>query len=370
MNKVKQIIKNNIYISKIYICFMTALYWILDHIYFNKQKKIMFVSFSGRQYSDSPREIYLKMKQDDYFKDYKFVWAMDNPDKFSSIEDNVININSFKYLKELMSSSIWISNASIERLIPYKSDKITYINTWHGIPLKYIGGDAQDVDYITKYWYDNMQADLMSACSPYDYQIFKSVFPKVKNIKMIGLPRNETLYGHVGQKEKKFDKKVILYAPTFRENSDNSNNMFFSRDFSDQFPDVIFLVRSHYFSDLNINNMIDVSDKDLNKIMEVVDLVITDYSSLMFDYSILEKPLVLYPYDLREYEHSRGMYMDISQLPFTKIEDVKSLKEYLECFNQIYPQEVTKAQKVKEMYQNNTHNSTDYIIRFLKESRV
>src|SRR5699024_9344246 len=138
MQKIKNYIKNSKIIAFFYIIFFSISYFVLDHI-LKKKRKIIFTSFSGRQYSDSPKEIFEAVSNDRRFENFEFVWAFNSPENFTVIDCKTVNINSFRFLIELFSSSIWISNASIEKLIPYKSKKIFYLNTWHGIPIKKIG---------------------------------------------------------------------------------------------------------------------------------------------------------------------------------------------------------------------------------------
>lgn len=104
-----------------------------------------------------------------------------------------VDINSFDYLVTLFKSKYWISNASIELLIPINSKKHIYINTWHGIPMKHLGPDEKNLEFIVKNWYRKVKFDLLLCSGDYDKKIFEYIFPNNINVDVVGLPRNEAL---------------------------------------------------------------------------------------------------------------------------------------------------------------------------------
>ncbi|MEF7456840.1 CDP-glycerol glycerophosphotransferase family protein [Pediococcus pentosaceus] len=149
--KIIEAIKKNNFIGWLYVQFLTCFYQILDFFLVPKPKQIIFTSFSGRQFSDSPRIIFEALKKDNKFSDFKFIWAFRNPSAFPEIDDSMkVDINSFDYLVTLLKSKYWISNDSIERLTPINSKKHIYINTWHGIPMKHLGPDEKNLEFIVK----------------------------------------------------------------------------------------------------------------------------------------------------------------------------------------------------------------------------
>ncbi|AKP65342.1 CDP-glycerol poly(glycerophosphate) glycerophosphotransferase [Levilactobacillus koreensis JCM 16448] len=318
----KELIKNSFFLGKSYLIFMLVLYKVADFITRTDAKMILFCSFSGRQFSDSPREIYDSLKNDKRFKDYKLVWVFNDPSKFKT--EYSVKMGSWSYYKALFRSKFWVSNASIERLVPYKG-KHVYINTWHGVPLKHLGPDEGNLPFLVSNWYSKVEFDLLTACGSYDFEIFKKIFPRSKSIKKVGLARNEPLINSELIRKKSgfqtyFDldksKQTILYAPTFRE-YDLEGKGFSANDMLSSLSvkyNVLF--RGHYFSKLNIaNDVIDVSDySDLNDLLLNVDILITDYSSILFDFSLLEKPIFLYLYDWDKYKKYRGFYLAPTKL--------------------------------------------------------
>lgn len=325
VQRLKNLVKNSSFISLCFYYVMYACYFILDHL-LKKQKKIIFASFSGRQFSDSPKVIYELLRDDSRFSDYQFVWAFNNPDDFQLPTDTKkISINRFSFLKELFSSSIWISNASIEKLIPYKSKKIFYLNTWHGIPLKKIGKDEKQASPLVKKWYEKVQFDLLTVCGDYDDEIFNTVFPSSPNHIQTGLPRNLPLVSRKSEQaairqaflekhDLNNDTRLVMYAPTFREFKSSQVNHIFNGDvLPDSDSNTVLLLRTHYFEkvDLEKNNVINVSDESLDDLLLAVDCLISDYSSMMFDFYLLDKPIYMYAYDYNEYRDIRGFYIDL-----------------------------------------------------------
>lgn len=376
MQKLKNFIKNSTIFSYIYRTIFFVIYFLLDN-FLKKKKKIIFTSFSGRQYSDSPKVIFEAMKNDERFQEYEFVWGFNTPEEFKFIGSKNVNINKFEFLIELFSSTVWISNASIEKLIPYKSSKILYLNTWHGIPLKKIGKDQENVGKLIKKWYNNVEFDLLTTCSDYDEKIFKQVFPKTKNYIRTGLPRNMQLLINDNQKHAirrdfcrryglPYDTRLILYAPTFREYTPSISNPIFDGNITPNLnSNSVMLLRTHYFEKVYIDNkkVINVSEENLDELMIVSDCLITDYSSLMFDYFLLDKPIYMFAYDYEEYRNNRGFYVDLKadyKIPILNQIDIKNiflhdvsekqLNSYFKQFNSIKTVDIETILKVLHVH--------------------
>lgn len=341
MQRLKDLIKNSSLISLCYYYGMYAFYFVLDHT-LKKQKKIIFSSFSGRQFSDSPKVIYELIKQDSRFDNYQLVWAFNNPKDFKLAKDTKkISINTFTFFIELFTSSIWVSNASIEKLVPYKSKNIFYLNTWHGIPLKKIGKDEKLVSPLIKKWYNQVQFDSLTVCGDYDDKIFSQVFPNSYNHIKTGLPRNLSLiYNRDNQAafRREFlnkyglgqDARLVLYAPTFREFKSKKVNHIFNGDIlPDDNSNTVLLLRTHYFENINLDNknVINVSKENLDELLLAVDCLISDYSSMIFDFYLLDKPIYMYAYDYDEYRDIRGFYVDLKCKYNIPIIDEKVLKK-------------------------------------------
>ena len=323
LQKIKNTIKNNSFFGLLFISILYVVYFFTS-LLLKRKKVILFSSFSGRQYSDSPKILYEQIKEDSRFNEYKLIWAFNNKKDFPEIKESV-NINSFRFLMILLSSKVWVSNASIEKLVPFKPKDTYYVNTWHGVPLKMLGPDEKSTSLPIKLWYRHVEIDLFTSTSQYDFDLFQNIFPKIKHNMMVGLPRNypiPILEVHHQELKEKFCKennlnnnvRLVLYMPTFREFSPTKENELLSNEVLNKMgEDTYLLVRAHYFENIDLENkkVINVSDEDLNQLISLSDCLITDYSSVLFDYYYTGKPMYLYCYDLNEYIDYRGLYVNL-----------------------------------------------------------
>ncbi|WP_318031843.1 CDP-glycerol glycerophosphotransferase family protein [Tannockella kyphosi] len=361
------------YRKKLLIHFKNAMLKILRRLYpfFNgliiKDKKtILFISFHGRGYSDNPKALHEYMLENSEFNDFKFVWAIKGCKKKNLDIPNAKQIEyaGLKYLYYLARSKYWISNCKLPAYV-YKSKNQVYLQTWHGTPLKRLAHDIIVPEDTTFYrseisfkemaaTYDNdvSKYNFMISPSAFTTEVFQSAFA-INRERLIetGYPRNDCLSNY---KEEELDqlkdkygipkgKKVVLYAPTWRDNSYNLKGYTFKLevDFSkwqeilgDEY---VVIFKPHYLiiSDFDVNAYqgfvysIDATE-DISRLYIVSDILITDYSSVFFDYAILERPIYFYMYDLESYRSElRGFYIDIyKDLPGDIFEsEIKMLKD-------------------------------------------
>ena len=150
MKKVEYILKHNVIVQKIYQIVFSLIFRFIGIFIRPDMKRVLFQSMIGKTYSDSPQILYEKMLNDEYFKDYKYVWAFDNPNKFELFKAKKVKLNSLSYFIEALRCGIWITNVSIERGLKFNPRKTIYINTWHGVTLKFLGNaqkNRNDYDY-------------------------------------------------------------------------------------------------------------------------------------------------------------------------------------------------------------------------------
>lgn len=344
------------------------------------EKQIIFSSFQGRLYACSPRAIYEYMISCEEFKDYTFIWAFNRPNiKKSLFNDRrtiIVKYNSREFYKYLASSKYWIFNF---KTTPYfiKKDGQVFLQCWHGTPLKRIGMDiAVDGNLATKK--DDIHQSYLDDAKKYDYFISPSKYATEKFISSFGLnklekeniiiekgyPRNSELFDVSKDKLERIktdlnipeNKKVILYCPTFRDNQyikgvghtyELGVNLLRLKE---KLPkDYFILLRLHYLVSNNINISqfkgfaLDVSNYDnINDLYEIADMLITDYSSVFFDYANLKKPILFYMYDLEEYKNNlRDFYINLDELPGLIIQSEKELIDILKLnnFNDLIPTE-------------------------------
>ena len=357
-----------------------------------KKNRILFVSFGGLKYDDSPFEIYNAMINDDRFTNFQFVWAFLNPEKFVIPKGSIVTVDTIRYFITALSSGIWITNSSVERGLSFRRKNGLYFNSWHGTPLKKMGSDLSfNNESFTSKASNNW--DIQLAQSRYEAEIFSRVFNlSIDRLSVIGLPRNDKLTEvHESdniQKKKLLgippEKKVILYAPTFREYlKDDKNNSSFSIPFS--IPkweeklgrDYVLIIRAHYdiVKSLQIPTssfVLDYSNyENLNDLMIASDILISDYSSIFFDFSILNRPMLCYAYDYDEYNSKRGLYFDIrKELGMLDVVSEDSLIDYILKLNVEKSIEITKRFRDKYVthYGSATKESLQYIYNWYKNN--
>lgn len=322
------------------------------------EKKVFFITFSGRGYSDSPKAMYEYMMKAPEYKDYKFVWSFREPERFEFLKNErteVVKYRSKAENKALRTSKYWISNyRMLDHQHPKKNQ--VYVQCWHGTPLKRLGYDLSASDNAMnsmqeirqKYRTDAAKFSYLVSPSPFTTKVFATAWNLVETgqtDKIIeeGYPRNDRLINATPEEVKKLrqnlgvdDKKVILYAPTWRDNQHTSGTGYTYKtevDFDklrDELGDeYVILFRAHYLVansfdfDKYKGFVVDVSSySDINELYLAADILITDYSSVFFDYSNLGKPIIFYMYDLEQYAGElRGFYISLDELPGPIVRD-------------------------------------------------
>lgn len=334
-----------------------------------ESKTIIFESFMGRSYSDSPRAIYLQMLQDERFDSYHFIWALredrlDDVNAYPELQQaEIIQTGSPEYYRSYARAAIWISNSRLPSYLqPATNQK--YIQTWHGTALKRLGYDIQHdggnamytlADLRYKNDLDASRYYALVSPSPFMNKVYSSAFNLAKinpdcQIWETGYPRNDQLTNtsakEVRTLKKKYNiplnKKVILYTPTWRDNQHKSGQGYTYKnelDF-DQLrqrigDDYVILFRTHYFvvSQFNfakyngfVRNVSDV--ENINDLYLISDMLVTDYSSTFFDFAILRRPIIFFMFDLANYENNlHGFYLPLANLPGPITKTTKQLAD-------------------------------------------
>lgn len=305
-----------------------------------KQNLILFESNLGRNYSGNPRAIYEEMLRRDLDKKYKIYWIYDKNTEFE-VPGNVKKIvrESYQYLLLTWQAKMWITDT---RMMGYiiKNPNTKFIMTWHGTPLKKLGLDMDDIfmannrgieRYKASFWNHSRRWDYLVAPNEYSAKIFRNCFDFKKTMLKTGYPRNDDLVNcnnqaYIDSLKDKYhipkNKKVILYAPTFRDDENTAKNKYvfnphvnFDILYRALKKDYVFIVKYHYFITskvdwLRFKGFIVDIDTDIKDLYLMADIMMTDYSSTMFDYSILKRPMIFYTYDLEKYANNRGFYFD------------------------------------------------------------
>lgn len=383
-SKLKALLKSNRICYLIYFYIGSIVLKIVGVFIKTNPKQIMFVSYGGK-FTDSPVNIYNYLIKHDKFKDYKLIWALTNPKDYPQI-DITVTIDTPKFYIEAIRSGLWITNSSVSRGLNFKKRKTKYVNFVHGVTAMKRNG--VDIKSKKKTFINGFKEkfNVIYVQGINDIELLSQAWERPKKEFLnLGLPRNDLLvnYGKSSIKilKDKFNipnnKQVILYAPTFREESRDKNNYNFLKlpfnldylykELSEQF---ILILTAHYeihSYDKSVNNndfLINALHyPEINDLLLISDILITDYSSVSFDYSILERPILCYSKDYDVYKQKRGFYIDPKEIfNHGVINNEKELINIINNMNYEKESEYTKKY-IKEKYLINIDGkSTERIV--------
>lgn len=349
------ILKHNRLIQWLYRVIMSFVFQVWGSLTKTDDKLCIFVSFMGKSFNDSPKAIYDYLCGHEEYRDLHCVWAFEDPSQYPELK--TVKIDTFAYFKTALKAKYWITNTNIERGLHFKKRNQVYLNTWHGVALKYIGNDVagrNDYNFNT--------VDHLCVCGDYDERVYRSAFrANEKSYLRCGLPRNEELWNATHEKKSRTRKKlsipqdkiVILYAPTWRESTNGGKSydikppIHFEKWANELGNQYVVLFRAHHQTTkvigVQFNEFVrDFSSyPDVNDLMIASDILITDYSAIAFDYSILCRPIFCYAYDYDTYLAERGTYFKIDEKypnPSCRTEEellarVKAMDYEAECVN-------------------------------------
>lgn len=344
---------------------------------------IVFESFGGKNYSDSPKYIYEYMQKN--YPKLNYIWVFNNPDKNVIIGNaEKVKKGSKEYYDAYSKAKFWVSNARLPLYLNKKENQI-YIQTWHGTPLKRLANDMKVVrmpgtttaNYKKNFYAETSRWDYLVSPNRYSTNIFKTAFwMDEERTWEIGYPRNDVLVNssddleYINQIKKDLNlpegKKVIMYAPTWRDDEFVKKGQYLfdlkinlenlQKELGENY---VILLRMHYLiaNALDLNGYedfaIDVSNySDISELYLISDALITDYSSVMFDFGILKRPQYFFAYDIEKYDKGlRGFYMDyMNDLPGEIITDEFKLAEELKNIDEHKEKYKDKIEKFYEKF--------------------
>lgn len=342
---------------------------------------ITFESFSGKKYADNPRAIYEKMK--DMKLNYKYKWFMNRSAITTNIPKNeIIYKGTIKWLYYTAISRAWVKNTGSYGGLKKRNNQL-YIQTWHGIPIKKMGLDVES-NINSKV---SLQWDIVISPNKYYNKCLNSSLGNKLNYLEIGYPRNDIFYNYksdmvITLKKKlgiALSKKVILYAPTFRNTDLSKEKKIDENHFKYLSDKYIVLYKAHQFQKTKsseLANIIDVSNyDDIAELMIISDILVTDYSSVLFDYLNLRKPIIFFAYDLEYYRDvERGFYIDYETLPGPIVKTPEELVESIENINNywlIYNKKYKTFIKKYCLYEDGkaSDRAVNYIIDLIEDWR-
>lgn len=349
-----------------------------------KPHQILYQVRDGKSITDSPYAIFLGLNAHETFSNYQHIWVVNHPDtlvfyqeKFKVFQNvSFVIKESNEYLKALTESKFLINNATFPAYFTKKPQQI-YINTWHGTPLKHMGFDVKNNLKGSQNTMKNFLAsDYMISPNAHTTNIFKHAFKLdglySGEILEIGYPRidltinttaneaREYLAEHLNLKK----NPIILYCPTWRgKNVNDPENSLLNvfeeiKLLNQKLPHQV-LVKVHPFVYSKAKEMPELKPYlvpdflDTNQLMPAVDLMITDYSSIFFDFLVTDKPIVFYVPDLDKYQNERGVYIDLCALPGPVADNIQDVITLVS--NESY-----KDADVQGKYAKFKHNFVNY----------
>ncbi|KRN02598.1 glycosyl glycerophosphate transferase [Levilactobacillus senmaizukei DSM 21775 = NBRC 103853] len=334
-----------------------------------KRRLIIFESFNGKDVNDNPAAIYRQLVAD--HPEYQATaYFSVKPREYHKLHQQYPDIQLIKrftprWVGLMARAEYWVLNSRLPNWW-HKNRRTQTIQTWHGTPLKKLGTDIEHVAIpgtSTQAYHDEFikaahQWDYLIAPNQYSRDIFKRAFGFNGKFLTIGYPRNDVLY-HDNQSVKLRALKqkllgtttgtVVTYAPTWRDDMAVRPGVyrfdlpFDLAAFFDHVPaGTRLIIRPHYL----VKDAVDIrgfedrvsvlADADIAELYLISDLLITDYSSVMFDFANLKRPELFFAYDLEHYrDQLRGFYFDYErELPGPLVTTARALYRQLDEWSQ------------------------------------
>ena len=353
------------------------------------RKKIIFLNFWGRGYGDNPKYIAEEIIHQGL--PYDMVWLVYDMSCEMPSEIRKVKYCSFKSRIELATARVIISNVK-GGLSFRKRQKQYYIQTWHGgfgvKPIEKEMESSLSEQYVRSSKYDSSITDLILSGSEFQTKVIKDAFWYDGEIFKKGVPRNDVLFNvteeKVHQLKQKYGisgaEKIVLYAPTFRD--DNSFEAYhldarmLLETLEERTPyhwKVIIRLHPLAASYRDIfhydDHVIDGSDfPDSQELLVMSDMLITDFSSMMMDFAIMNKPVLLFITDLEQYIRScRNVRPIFYELPFTLAHSNEELRQIvLNHEEQAYKNRLTKF--MDEYFQSyDDGHASQHVVDRIKE---
>ncbi len=383
--RLEYILKHNQFISGLIRFFASTAIRFIGLFVKIDNKAILFTSLS-RKYNDSPKAIYEYLLSKPEFLDYKFYWALEDVENTKLKGKGIIvKADTFKYFITALKCKYWVTSVNVERSLKFKRKKQVYLNTWHGIPIKTVGNEVagrKDCDFS--------YVDYFCISGEYEVDLYKKSFNvNESQLLKVGMPRNDVLYRTTNEEVADIkqrlnlpkDKKVILYAPTWRDSRDGGSSYQIKPPIDIEkwqnalSKDYVLLFRIHPYT----NKLLGVEFNDfvldyslypnINDILKVADVLISDYSATIFDFAILEKPIICFAYDFESYAKERGFALDYNEQfkDFIVTDENDVINKIINCD---YALEQEKVKILKNKYLTYGGEATELCVKALFSKRV
>ena len=323
-----------------------------------RKERVFFSSYEGRQVTCNPRVIYDDLRRR-YAGQFQAVWCVNDPAKASSLKAEgarVVRYRSLSYYRTLLTARVVVLNDLQGcSYLPFRRGQFV-VQTWHGcglykkvgydIPNKPAGYDKR-LDYISKHI-----SLFLSGAQGFSDTVIRGAFGYRGEILNSGLPRNDILLhdadrAKAAQTVRKSlgipaDRKLLLFAPTFRDRGAAHGRFLQNPAIAAALTDLLggaytCLIRTHYMdtlTDAALDNAVDATAyPDMQELLAAADLLISDYSSCIWDFSLTKRPCFLFADDLSDYQTERDFYLDIHRWPFPLATNEAELLQNLRSFD-------------------------------------
>ena len=362
---------------------------------------IVYETRDGNSIVDSPLAIFLYLVSHSDYEKYHHIWIIKEdteilksiiPDEYRSKVDFVIR-GSIDYADALLKGKYLISNSTFESFFVKRPGQI-YINTWHGTPLKLMGFDTPfSISSSQNVVRNFLMTDYLLSPNSHTSNIF------IHSYKLAGIYPGEVVEGGYpridmtlsGSRKKTidkinrygakvaYDKPIILYTPTWKGSDVNqaaddvdqiiNETLIIADHFKEKYQ-VLVKVHPFIFTEIRDNEHIKehlVSDYiDANEVLTATDVLVTDYSSIFFDFLVTDKPIIFYVWDKDLYQQDRGMYLNNNELPGPSAENLEELIDLLENVNEETDSFTTQYQALKEqMVPYDDGNTTKRYVEYI-----
>ena len=367
-----------------------------------KNDEVLLQSYDGNSISGNVYYILLELCNNEQYRNLKKYVVADKAN-YEKIQDtttrknlsnvSVIKIHSKEYCKKLNEAKYLINNSTFPSYF-IKKEKQIYVNTWHGTPLKAMGRNIKNApnelgntqrnflmaDYLlnpNEFTFEHMKNDYMLD-NLYKGQYIISGYPR--NTAFFDYELKEKIKKEIGIK----DQKVVVYMPTWRGSLDNKENdkqiiytmhMLYELD-NKLDENTILYVKLHNYT----NSLIDYSqfkkirqfpeEYETYEFLNIADCLITDYSSVFFDFANTGRKIILYAYDKEEYLKDRGMYLDYDKLPFEITTNIDELVKEIKLIDEYHNYKNFSEEYDKYDYRGTTKDVCSYIFKQIKSTNI
>ena len=324
---------------------VVVIYYVMCHVCLVKKNRIVFDSSLGKSYAGNPKHIYEYLMANGYDLIWDCIWFYENERYNIPGMSRQVRYGRLRYIYYMATAKVWVFDSRQPEFLVRRKGTY-YIQTWHGTPLKRLALDMEDVfmagetdiDSYKEHFAKNVHTwDFLISQNPFSTATFRRAFDFHKEMLEIGYPRNDILFRENTEEDTQryrrklglpLDKKIILYAPTWRDDEFSEDDRYefrpqisfekLQKELGDEY---VMIVKYHYL----IMDAVDWSpyegfiyhfdqSRDIAELFLVSDILVTDYSSVMFDFSIMRRPMFFFAYDFYKYKNElRGFYFSYSK---------------------------------------------------------